>query len=1106
MSPHPPTAAPTAPSPTRARQLRRYFRWLVAAGVLVLALLALLRPEFRTLALALAAILASLALYSYTSRRARQRVGEEQHRAGAALAESEHRLALALEASTDGLFDIDLATGAVYCSPGYFAMLGYEPGELVPSLDTWRQLLHPDDRPLAEAALDRYATAGASQHCIETRLRAKDGSWRWILSRGRIVAQAPTGAPLRLVGTHVDITERKQAELALRKAKDFAEKLIDTANALVVGLDTEGSIIVFNATAEAVTGYTAVELAGRNWFETLVPRDRYPQVWAEFERLRASGLPAHFENPILTRSGDERTVIWRNSVLYDQGRIEGTISFGIDVTDARRTEHALAKERDLVARLVETSPSGILVVDSAGLILFANHEAERILDIRRSDIAPHRYDAPQWELFNPDGSLVPEAERAFRCVLATGQPVHDIRHLLRWRSGRAVLLSINAAPLYTPGGEIEAVVSTLNDITDRQHSEDLLRENESRLRDIVDHAPFGAHLYELQPDGRLILQSANQPADSILHLDHHPLLGRDIADAFPSLRGTEIPAAYRRTVTEARPFHCPQLHYAAGQPGAIFDVHALPLGHNRVVVFFTDITERERAATALRHSEERYRHLFNAGNDAILVHGFQPDGSADRFVQVNDIACQIFGYPRETLLTLALSDIVPSDLLHRATAAAVRIRTEHHALFELEFLASDGRRIPVEINSSLVELDGRPLCLCIVRDVTERRHLEDQLRQSQKLEVFGQLAGGVAHDFNNLLVAIIGNSELLLDSTTLDERQREQTTQIQEAARRAAALTRQLLLFARKQPAQPIPCDLGTIVSEHAKLLRRLIGENIALQLELATVPLPIVADVNMVEQVAMNLVVNARDSMPRGGTLVLRTARVTLAGTEAVRASCPPGAYAALFVRDTGCGIPAADRQRIFEPFFTTKPAGQGTGLGLSTVLGIIQQHHGGIALESEEGRGSQFAIYLPLATAFAAAPAPPGPGAQAEIHPVAPTTILVVEDDDSVRTIIDRTLSKAGYRVLLATCAAEGLEQLEHCAEHIDLVLSDIVMPGEIDGAQLAEIAATRWPTSPVLLMSGYAKDLDHIAATILRKPFTTAQLLGYIHDGLAAHPLVH
>ena len=672
----------------------------------------------------------------------------------------------------------------------------------------------------------------------------------------------------------------------------------------------------------------------------------------------------------------------RAAPALDETERHGTGSPEIDGPESHRIEHALAQERDLVARLVETSPSGILVVDNAGLIVFANREAERILDLRRTAAAGREYDRPQWELLNPDGSPVPEGERTFRRVLATGQPIRDVRHLLRWRSGRSVLLAINAAPLYSTAGEIEAVVSTLH-----------------------------------------------------------------------------------------------------------------------------DITERERAEAALRRSEERYRHLFNSGNDAILVHGLRPDGSPDRLTQVNDIACKLLAAPRETLLELSPLELTPAELRERAAAAAERLRRDRHALSETELLAGDGRRIPVEINSSLFELDGRTTALSIVRDITERRRLEDQLRQSQKLEVFGQLAGGVAHDFNNLLVAIIGNAGLLLESPALDARLRETAAQIEEAGRRAAALTRQLLLFARKQPAELAPCDLGTIVAEHAKLLRRLIGENVELVLELATEPLPIVADVNMVEQVAMNLVVNSRDAMPRGGTLTLRTARATLDSAAAAAHLCPPGDYAALVVRDTGCGIPAAHRPHIFEPFYTTKPSGQGTGLGLSTVLGIVQQHHGGIALESEEGRGTQFSIYLPLASAPAeTAPAAP-PHATAAASPAAkPATLLVVEDDDTVRNIIERTLDKSGYRILLATCGTEGIAQLERHADRIDLVLSDVVMPGEIDGLQLAEIVAARWPALPVLLMSGYAKNLDHAGMRILAKPFTTARLLAYIQEGLATRLATH
>lgn len=1031
-------------------------------------------------------------------RRLGEQVRLEKSNTEAALRESEQRLALALEASTDGIYDINFATGAVYCSPRYFTMLGYAADELTASLETWRSLLHPDDRPVAEATMARYFAREAEQHSIETRLRAKDGTWRWMLSRGRVTGRDATGTPLRLIGTHVDITARKQAELALRQAKEFAEKLIATANALIVCLDNEGDIVVFNATAEAVTGYTADELAGRNWFETLVPRDRYPQVWAEFERLQTGGLPENFENPIRTKDGAERIIVWRNGLLREGNDVVGTISFGIDVTERRRAEQALAKERDLVTRLVETSPSGILVVDAAGDIVFANAEAERILALERTSPSSRNFAPPTWELLNPDGTPVPEQERTFRQVLATGRPIRDVRHLLRWPSGWHVLLSINAAPLLDPTGKIEGVVATIDDVTDRLTADNLLRQSEERLRSIVDHAPFGSHLYELQVDGRLIFQAANRSADTILHVDHGELLGREILAAFPGLAGTDIPDTYRQVVTSGQPHHRALVRYDAGSISGAFDVHALPIGRNRVVVFFVDITERERAAAALRHSEEQYRRLFNSGNDALFVHGFQSNGRSDRFTQVNDIACHLLGYTREELLSLSPEDLNDPACAGRSAEVVARLQREHHALFDMELRARDGRLLPVEINSRVFDLDGRPTVLSVVRDVSERHRLEEQLRQAQKMEVFGQLAGGVAHDFNNLLVAIIGNAELLLESPIFAGRPREQLAQIQEAGRRAAALTRQLLLFARKQPSQPVACDLGTIVADHVKLLRRIIGEDVELVLELATESLPIVADVNMVEQIAMNLVVNARDAMPRGGTLTLRTTRVLLDETAAARCACPPGTYASLIVRDTGCGIPAEIRQRIFEPFFTTKPSGQGTGLGLSTVLGIVQQHRGGLAVVSDEGRGSEFIIYLPLSTGPAVAAAAP-PSASA-VHAATAATILVVEDDTAVRTIIDRTLEKAGYRVFLAASAAEGLEQLARCAAQIDLVLSDVVMPGGVDGAQLAGEIALRWPTIPVLLMSGYAKGLEGTGVHVLAKPFSTAQLLAFIQEGLA------
>ncbi|MBK8478415.1 MAG: PAS domain S-box protein [Opitutaceae bacterium] len=1017
-----------------------------------------------------------------------------------ALSESEQRLALALDAATDGIFDVDLTTGEAYCSPRYFTMLGYAPDEFAPTLTAWEAMLHPEDLATAANAMGRYRDGHTDSHHIETRMRTKDGAWRWILSRGRVAARDTSGAPLRLIGTHVDIHERKQAELALHRAKDFAESLIANANALIIGLDPAGRVILFNTTAETVSGYTRAELVGRSWFETLVPRAQYPLVWAEFGRLQSNSLSEHFENPIRTKTGEERHIVWRNNVLREAGRITGTISFGIDVTDQRHAEQALAKERDLVSRLVETSPSGILFIDAAGQIIFANTEADRLLALRRDTATPASFAQPEWRTSTLDGHPVPENERPFRRVLATGRPLHGVRYALDWPDGRHVIVSISTAPLFDHAGKLEGVVTTIADITERQRADDALRENEERLRSIVDHAPFGAHLYQLRPDNRLILQAANQSADTILHIEHRALFGREILEAFPGLSGSDIPETYRQVVLTGQPHHRAQVLYDEGTISGAFDVHALPIGLQRVVVFFADITERQRAEAALRRSEERFRQLFNSGNDAVFVHALRPDGVPDSFSQVNDIACQLLGYSREELLTRCPHDINAPTLADRAGEVVARLQRDHHALFEMELLTRDGRLVPAEINARVFELDGQPTVLSVVRDCSERKRLEEQLRQAQKMEVFGQLAGGVAHDFNNLLVAIIGNAELLLDGSLLSGHPRDQVEQIHSAGRRAAALTHQLLLFSRKQQPQRVPADLSAIVTNHVKLLRRIIGEDINLTVELAPGPLPVLADGNMIEQVAMNLVVNARDAMPRGGSLTLTTRRTTLDAVAAARAACSPGEYVSLVVRDTGAGIPPEIRSRIFEPFFTTKPAGKGTGLGLATVLGIVQQHQGGITLASEAGRGTEFTIHLPLASGAAAAPVAVGPTASTA---AAPATVLVVEDDDAVRAIVEHTLRRRHYRVHTASSVAEGLVHLERAEPRIDLVLSDVVMPGGIGGPQLAEQVAIRWPSVPVLLMSGYARELEDTGTPILQKPFSTTQLLAFVQEGLARRP---
>jgi two-component system, cell cycle sensor histidine kinase and response regulator CckA len=392
-----------------------------------------------------------------------------------------------------------------------------------------------------------------------------------------------------------------------------------------------------------------------------------------------------------------------------------------------------------------------------------------------------------------------------------------------------------------------------------------------------------------------------------------------------------------------------------------------------------------------------------------------------------------------------------------------------------------------------------------IEDTTERRALEDRLRQAQKMEAVGQLAGGVAHDFNNLLTVIQSYGTFIASELPEGSSLHVDVSEILKAARRATDLTRQLLAFGRKQMLQPRRLDLNQRVSNVAGMLRRVIGEDIALETQLAGTLWPVSADPGQLEQVLMNLAVNARDAMPTGGTLRLRTQNVEIdAAAARERPGLKPGAYASIVVEDTGCGIDAASLPHIFEPFFTTKGPGRGTGLGLATVYGIVKQSDGYISVDSTLGEGTRFAVLLPRADAptpepsVAPAPAPRGT-----------ETILLVEDEVAVRAVIRRMLESLGYTVREAVDGRDALRLAAEHTGHIDLLLTDVVMP-ELNGRALAEQLADRWPHLRVLFMSGYTDDeilrrgLMQSGSSFLEKPFTRERVAGAVRlalDGTTA-----
>ena len=515
------------------------------------------------------------------------------------------------------------------------------------------------------------------------------------------------------------------------------------------------------------------------------------------------------------------------------------------------------------------------------------------------------------------------------------------------------------------------------------------------------------------------------------------------------------------------------------------------------------VNERERAFALLALSEERYRGLVELLPDPLILH------EQGRIVFANGAAVDVFGAASaESLRGVHLVDLVAprSKLLvqERMTALARgdALPLVRHTVTRLD----DGVAVEIEAVTVPFTYEGRSAALSVARDVTSRVRLEDELRQAQRMEGVGQLAGGVAHDFNNLLTVITSYSELILESHGDDAALSDDVREIQHAAARAAALTRQLLSFSRRQVLQPESLQISEVVGSIGGLLRRLISAEVNIVFLLDASAGAVLADRGQIEQVIVNLAVNARDAMPEGGTLTIET-RGLLASEGAATARCATRAhrYVEISVRDTGVGMDESTMRQIFDPFFTTKEVGQGTGLGLATVHGIVEQSGGTILVDSVIGDGTTFRVILPAIVSLEAdvqsVVLPDTTGASPHAS-LARGRVLLVEDDDAVRAIIRRTLVRAGYEIFEAVDGVEAIDVLEANAADLDVVLSDVAMP-RMDGRQLAQQLRERWPRLPLVMMSGFA-DPDVLGAarggtTLLLKPFTSQSLLSAIEEAL-------
>ena len=683
---------------------------------------------------------------------------------------------------------------------------------------------------------------------------------------------------------------------------------------------------------------------------------------------------------------------------------------------------------------------------------------------------------------------------------ALGEGTGPDEFVLTRRDGSSVTAEIRTFPVKIKDRHL--VLGIARDVTERKQAEAELSKSEKRFRGVLESAADGI----VMVDDRQQIVLVNEQAEQLFGYTRQELIGEPVHMLVPGRFGD-----HRKRVESylekpsPRPMAQSQELYGQRKDGTEvpIEISLSPLKTDEgllVTAVVHDVTERRRAEEALRQSEARHRGLVENA-----VFGIYRSTGEGRFESVNPALVEMLGYDSEAeLLAVEMATDVYVDPEDRSRLVEQAWQAERVAgPDEVEWKRKDGSRITVRLDGRPVRNEAGELKAfeMFVEDVTAQRALEQQLRQAQKMEAVGRLAGGVAHDFNNILTVILGESLMALQDLPGDHPLRDPLQEIHQAGERAEGLTRQLLAFSRKQIVEPVVFDVNELVMGVDKMLRRLIGEDIEVVTRTASDPVVITADRGQIEQVLMNLAVNARDAMPQGGDLVIETDLVTLDEDYAdSHADVAAGNYALILVSDTGTGMTAEVKARLFEPFFTTKDHEHGSGLGLAVCYGIVKQIGGHISVYSEPGLGTTIKVYLPRAGESAEAPVE----TVVETAPRGDETILLVEDEEAVRRMGMRILRAQGYQVLEADDGKQALRVLEGDGDHVRLLLCDVVLP-KMGGRVLADRVRELRPDIKVLFVSGYTDDVilrnqlleRHVA--LLQKPFTPLALASKVREVL-------
>jgi PAS domain S-box-containing protein len=1024
-----------------------------------------------------------------------------------ALIESEQRLKEAQELAHIGHWELDLKTNSLKCSDEIYRIVGLKPKKFDASYEAFMDFVHPDDKAYVTTAHEE-SLAKKIQCDIECRVLLKDGTIKYVNERFQTIYD-DYGMPACLMGTVQDITERKRSETVLRESEKKYRSVVENSLDVIFTLSTDGTFSSLSPAFETITGFSRAKSLGKS-FAPIIHPDDLPLAMEILQSVLQGETPPIFELRVLSKSGEYIVGQFTATPQIQKGKVFSVLGIARDITKLKKTNEDLRKSEERYRAMFNNIMNGVAVYRTGNngkdfIFVDFNKSAERMENIRKEDLIGKSV----LKVFPgvKDFGLFDVFQRVWKTGKPESHPITQYKdeRILGWRENFVYKL---------PSGEI---VSVYSDETKRKQAEEALREAESMYR--LHFENVSDVIYSI--DRELKIVSISPSVEHLLGYKPEELIGRPFqelnllapeyleqaaSDTMRVLRGERISSAEYQFIARDGTKKWGGVSGAPlirdGQVGAVISVAR-------------DITERKRTEEALRQSEYQLS-IRNRINEIFLtISGEEMYGEILKIVlEIMESKYGIFGYINEDDAWVCPSmtrDIwdecrIPDKAIIFAKdqwgGIWGRAMNEKKTLYSNKVLTVPEGHIPITraldvpiiyqgalIGNLLVgnketnygEKDIQVLeniadkiapvlhsTLQIEKQGREKKQLEAQLAQSQKMEAIGTLAGGVAHDFNNILTAIIGNAELILMDLGKEHPLREEIKEIKKAGERAASLTRQLLAFSRKQVMKPEVLDLNEVITETEKMLKRLIGEDVELSMVLEPEPWKVHADRGQVEQVIMNLTVNARDAMPQGGRLTVETANIDLEEDYFRKHGIEeqPGSYVMLSVSDTGIGMDKETQSHIFEPFFTSKGIGKGTGLGLSTVYGVVKQNNGFIWVYSEPGQGCTFKIYLPRVKGDVK-------GEKKERTPIikldGSETVLIVEDDDSLRKLAQKSLQPHGYRVLVAENGEDALRISKEHEGPIDLLITDVVMP-KMGGKEVAERLQPLYPRMKAIYMSGY------------------------------------